>query len=275
MTVTVFGLDGEMSAADLAAGGRLIQIGLAAHLGPDGTPDPAPAVFSSLVNPGPDLAWDDRAAAVHGYALADVHAAPPAADVDAAACSWLAAHALAGERRGIAVGFNVGAFDLPHLAAVLPRTARLFSRRTIDLNALCFTLDGLPYGGASAPSWSGWKRMATTYAEREIAASAAHAQSAHDAGYDALLHLHAWRFLRAAAHGTPLPIRQEPVTGYSRDVQAALGALLAAIGLPAAVTATGYPPATLKGWANGGRVTDPAALDRVRAALADQPRRAS
>ena len=264
MSLQLIGLDGEMSAADTAAGGRLIQIGLAVHTTPDGTEAERPATFSSLINPG-DITWDARAAAVHGYTLADVLTAPLASGVDDAVVTWLAQHGLDRERRGIAIGFNVGAFDIPHLTLVLPRTARLFARRTIDLNALCFTLDGVAHQGTPA-SWSGWKRMATTYAERVIAANAAHDLAAHDAGYDALLHLHAWRFLRAAIHGTPLPIGQTPVTGYSKDVQQALGSLLAIAGLERTCEATGYDQHQVKGWVAGGRVTDPAALERIQAA---------
>jgi hypothetical protein len=151
---------------------------------------------------------------------------------------------------------------------VLPRTAALFSRRTVDLNALCFTLEGLPYEG-TAPGWSGWKRMASTYAERVIAGLPAGPDgfAAHDAGYDALLHLFAWRFLRAAAHGTPVTMPQTPVGG--KDVKRATGALLAAVGTDRAAALTGYAGPTLHGWANGGRVTDPNVLRILTDVLAE------
>lgn len=262
-----FGLDGEMSAASLADGGRLIQIGFAAHESPGGAETSSPATFSMLINPGAHH-WDARAAAVHGFSPEEVASAPTAPDVDEACVQWLAAQGITRERSAIAIGFNVGAFDVPHLAAVLPRTALLFARRTIDLNALCFTLAGKEHDG-NTPTWSGWKRMASTYAERVIAASGASDEVAHDAGYDALLHLHAWRFLRAAAHGAPLLMPQESADSYSSQVQRATGALLAQVGMAEAVRRTGYSAEQLKAWANRGRITDAQVLPILRAVLAE------
>lgn len=261
-----FGVDGEMSAADLSAGGRLIQIGFAAHTDRAGKETSQPPTYSSLLNPGDDYTWTEQAAAVHGFPRAEVENAMPAVEVDEQCVDWLRIHGVERERSAVAVGFNVGAFDLPHIAAVLPRTARLFTRRTVDLNAVCFTLEGRDYQG-SAPSWSGWKRMATTYAERTIALQSAHGAAPHDAGFDALLHLHAWRFLRSVIHGDPLPIPQEPAGGYGKDVQQAVGALLAAHGMDGAIRRSGYTREQLKGWANGGRVSDPVVLDVVRRAI--------
>lgn len=273
MPLLLFGLDGEMSAANFEDGGRLIQIGLAAHATPDGSIHDTPPTFSSLINPGTHH-WDPRAAAVHGYSPEEVAAAPPAAHVDEQTVAWLQSHGVARDRSAVPVGFNVGAFDLPHVAAVLPRTARLLARRTVDLNAICFTLAGMPYQGTPA-TWSGWKRMASTYAERTIAATTSRSETAHDAGYDALLHLHAWRFLRAATHGAPLPIPQDPVTGYARDVKTAANRLLQTVGLPDACAITGYSPPQLKGWAAGGRTTDPRALQALTAALEETAKKAS
>jgi len=264
MTV-FFGLDGEMSAASYQEGGRLIQIGLAAHTNPDGTINPTPDTFSHLINPGVNH-WEPRAEAVHGFTRLDIAHATPAAQVDDLAVTWLLDHgADLRHRHAISIGYNVGAFDLPHVALVLPKTAALFSRRSIDLNAICFTLEGLEYEGTS-PKWSGWKRLASLYAERTINDTATQLGTvAHDAGYDALLHLHAWRFLQAAVQGRPLQLPQEPVQHH--PAHKLIGTLLAAVGIVRATELTGYTPETLKGWSNGGRITDPDAETTLRAAL--------
>ncbi len=261
-----FGLDGEMSSADFETGGRLIQIGVASHTLPDGSETVVPDYFASLINPG-EFEWNERAAAVHGFTIEDILAAPLAADVDEALVTWLAARGVtAKHRESIPVGFNVGAFDMPHVRLVLPRTWAVFSRRTLDLNALCFTLEGLAYQG-TAPKWGSWKRMASTYAERILEPFLADGSlAAHDAGYDSLLHLYAWRFLRAAAQGVPLEIPQTPIVGNEANKLA--GTLLANVGTERAVALTGYTKETLRGWANGGRVTDAGATKTLKVAIA-------
>lgn len=263
-----FGLDGEMTAADLHAGGRLIQIGLAAHEDESGGVSGSPATFSSLINPG-EHTWDPRAAAVHGFTVDEISRAPSAEQVDATCVEWLSHHGVQRPRSALAIGFNVGAFDLPHIALVLPRTSALFTRRTIDLNALCFTLEGRLHEG-NAPTWSGWKRMATTYAERIIAQRGASAEAAHDAGYDALLHLYAWRYLRGAIHGEPLSMPQETTRTYARQVQAITNRLLTLMNVAEAADRTGYTAEEIKGWANGGRVTDREVLANLETAYRNE-----
>lgn len=261
-----FGLDGEMSTADLETGGRLIQIGVASHTSSDGTITQVPDFFSSLINPG-YFEWDDRAAAVHGHTREDILNAPSAEEVDRALLSWLADRGVTAKHRdSIPVGFNVGAFDMPHVRCVLPLSAAVFSRRTLDLNALCFTLEGLEYQG-TAPKWKGWKKMASTYAERSLMPFLQGGNlAAHDAGYDALLHLYAWRFLKAAALGEPLVIPQIPAK--QNEANRLAGMLLATVGTARAIELTGYTKETLRGWANGGRVTELNAAEVISSALA-------
>ena len=82
-------------------------------------------------------------------------------------------------------GWNVGAFDLPFVRDTLPGLASLLSRRSVDLNAVCFTLGGtLPYFG-SRPKWNTWKRLSKEAAQAELTAISV-APKWHDAGYDAL-----------------------------------------------------------------------------------------
>lgn len=185
MVLRFHGLDGEMSGSDLAAGHRLIQIGVAVDTAPDGTRLAAPDVFSSLVGwPPPDLPWDDRAAAVHGIPRAAVLAAPRARVVDEQLHDWLVERGARADRRvdQVMVGFNVGAFDAPFLAQALPRSHALFSRRYADLNPLCFALG----------DYDAWRaRLERT--GLDAAARAGRTEGAHDAGTDAVAALAAWR----------------------------------------------------------------------------------
>lgn len=271
---TFFGLDGEMSTADLEHGGRLIQIGVTAHTNPDGTETAGSEAFSMLLNPG-EHAWDLVAEGVHGHNQSDVSNAAPAAEVDQLLKDWLIANGAHPRRREntIAIGFNVGGFDMPHVAAVLPLSYALFCRRTVDLNAICFTLDGANYFNDGTPrSWKGWKKLAKTYAERTIATleadSPSAAAQAHDAGYDALLHLHVWRFLRAATHGAPFALPENEVPPVDSETHAR--ALIKALGLDEATKTTGIPHEFLAQWSSGGRATNAnhlAALDRAYRAL--------
>jgi hypothetical protein len=270
MSARFFGVDGEMSSSDLDKGGRLIQIGVTAHTNIDGTLTKGDDAFCTLLNPGPNT-WSAIAEGVHGFTPADVNQATPATVVDDLLVRWLLDRGADRKRRvnTIPLGFNVGAFDMPHIAAVLPKTSALFSRRTIDLNAVCFTLDGAEYGG-SARSWDEWKALASTYAERTIAGLGSRGDvQAHDAGYDALLHLHAWRFLRGFAHGAPFSMPSNEVAAPASKTRAL--ALIAAHGTAGAAKFTGIPEEFLVQWSRGGRAAHLghlAALDQAFQLLA-------
>jgi hypothetical protein len=261
VTYRFFGLDGEMSSSDLDRGGRLIQIGVTAHANEDGTLTPGVEAFCMLLNPGPnhrELVAD----AVHGFTEDDIANAEPAAKVDGFLVDWLLAHGAHPKRRGrtIPVGFNVGAFDMPHVARVLPRASALFSRRTLDLNAVCFNLDGARFEGAAVDA-DGWKEMSQTYAKRTIAALGA-AGDAHDAGYDSLVHLHAWRFLRSVSHGEPLPFPSNDVPQPRSQMMAR--SVIAGLGVDAAVASSGIPREFIVQWSRGGRATNKVYLDALQ-----------
>jgi hypothetical protein len=104
----------------------------------------------------------------------------------------------------VAVGWNVGAFDMPFVRDALPMTCPLFSRRTADLNAVCFTLGGALHLGGSTPKWSTWKRLAKEAAQSSLLAAGV-ATDWHDAGYDAVASLAAWNWLRDRIAGLPMP----------------------------------------------------------------------
>ncbi len=194
-----FGLDGEMTASDLAQGGRLVQIGLATGTEPE---DRVAMVIGWAEG---EFTADPKAMAVHGISVERILAAPRAREVDQRLAEWCLARGARTDRRAaVAVGWNVGAFDMPFVRDALPMTWALFSRRTVDLNAVCFTLGGSLRLGGSTPKWSTWKRLAKEAAQASLLAAGV-APSWHDAGYDALASLAAWNFLRDRIAGLPMP----------------------------------------------------------------------
>ena len=257
-----FGLDGEMSGADLDSGGRLIQIGVAANTGLDFNELDGPESFSLLIDPGP-MEWEPVAEAVHGFDRSTVEAdGITPEDADARLVAWLVDHGASPQRRGlnIPVGFNVGAFDMPHVARILPRTYALFSRRTLDLNPLLFTLAGEVYDSKPRTP-DDWKALSIDYAARKIAALTGAAGAAHDAGNDALIHLHAWRFLRAAVRGNPFSMDLPPVEPPQSQVWAQT--VVAQLGPWKASTVIDVPQVFIEQWARGGRATNIAYLTEL------------
>ena len=256
MSNRFFGVDGEMTTGDQETGGRLIQIGITADVDSQGNPLEGSVAYSAFFNPGCDFAWSDRAEAVHGFTKSQVKSARPASEVDDELVEWLLANGADPSYRGniIPVGFNIGAFDMPHIKQVLPKTYARFSRRTVDLNALAYALDGKIYGNnREGYDANAWKSNAKTYAERTIATltEGRDVKAAHDAGYDALLHLHVWRFLKAAIVGEAIPMPQNVVPMVKSQVMAI--ALLQAFGADRASEKTGIPRDFIIGWSQGGR----------------------
>ena len=203
MPNTFIGLDGEMTAADLSAGGRLIQIGLAVGEGED---DRITALIGWSEG---DYFAEPVAMGVHGIPPETIHAAPRAPEVDERLRDWCLVRGATEDRRTlVTVGWNVGAFDLPFVQHCLPRTFALLSRRSVDLNAVCITLGGAAEHGGSRPKWTGWKRMSKRAAEDRLSALGVEPQW-HDAGYDALASLFAWEWIRERLAELRKPPRPE------------------------------------------------------------------
>jgi len=243
-----------MTAASIAMGGRIFQIGLVL-LEQTEEGISIKDSFTATFNPGEDYYWEEEAEAVHGFLESEVMDAPPAADADLKISEWLKLHGVDIRRNpGIAIGFNIGAFDLPHIEVVLPETFKLFSRRSVDLNSICFTLDNFEYNGVKT-SWSGWKRLAKKYAERSIllGQNDIYLSEAHDALYDAYLHYYAWMFLQGAVRGNPLQVPGIP--SRDSDVRRALKELANRYTQAQISELTGVPISFVKGWINGGRAT--------------------
>jgi len=186
------GLDGEMTCADLAAGGRLIQIGLAV-----GT-DRDERITELIGWDEGDFFAEEKAMEVHGIPVETILAAPRPPEVDERLYEWCLAHGgKADKRKLITVGWNVGAFDLPFVQHALPKTFSLLSRRSADLNAICFALGDTLTVSGSRPAWTGFRRMSKRVAERSLEKLGVEA-AWHDAGYDALAGLLSFQWLREA-----------------------------------------------------------------------------
>jgi DNA polymerase III epsilon subunit-like protein len=185
------GLDGEMTSADLSAGGRLIQLGLAFGTEPEER-------ITVLIGweEGQFLA-EPKAMEVHGIPLETILKAPRAPEVDDRLYDFARRNGAKEDRRSlIAVGWNVGTFDLPFVKQALPRTYSLLSRRSVDLNAVCFAFGGALFHSGSRPGWTGFKRMSKRAAEDRMQ-SLGIDPAWHDAGYDALAGLLALEYLRS------------------------------------------------------------------------------
>lgn len=183
MAFTYVGLDGEMSSSELDQGGRLIQIGFALAGG---------SAYSAMINPG-EMQWDAVAASVHKIERSSLPNSENADEVDMNAYGFLISQGATPKRRNktVPVGWNVGAFDMPFVRETLPMTYTLFSRRTVDLNALCFALDG-----KNDLNFESWKKRSKEYAIEKIGY-----ENAHDAGWDAKMSLYCFEYLRDQLRG--------------------------------------------------------------------------
>lgn len=188
MAVTFIGLDGEMTSSELADNGALIQLGLSTLV--DGE------MLSICVNINPyfddrKVEWSDQAAAVHKIPIEIVKSFEPPQYADLMLADWLQGIGAKTNKRNntVPVGFNVGAFDMPFVKNLLPQTYQYLSRRTVDLNALCFALAG-------EFNFDTWKTRAKEYATEKIGY-----ENQHDAGWDATMHLYAFEYLRKAING--------------------------------------------------------------------------
>ena len=187
MSFLFLGLDGEMSSSELSEGGKLIQIGVSTA---------ECRTRSWTMNPG-ECQWSEQAFAVHGITRRRLSSSPSPAEVDAQLYEFLIAIGADANNRGktIPVGFNVGAFDMPFVKDSLPKSYSLFSRRTVDLNALCFALDYKEENGMPVKAET-WKKRAKAYAIEQIGA-----QNQHDAGWDSLMHIYCFEYLRQLIKG--------------------------------------------------------------------------
>ena len=89
-------------------------------------------------------------------------------------------------KRFIALGWNVGSFDLPFIHRDLPQLGQYMHYRTIDLNAVCFAA-----AEVTGDSYEYVKEEAKEYAAGNFQSDA----TWHDAGYDAATSLLSYEYL--------------------------------------------------------------------------------
>lgn len=251
------GIDGEMSSPDLQAGGALIQIGAYGPIDDDILQQPAHRpLFSSLIRFDSARLWTEEAESIHGIRREMIESAPSAEEVDELFFRWLIEQG-AQERRKlvIPVGMNVGSFDMPFVTELLPKSAALFTRRSVDLNGLCFSMDGMPYDGIPMTSLD-WKTASLEFGRRMWAHEFGMSDwsVAHDAEFDAWVHSFSWEFLKSGMRGIYLPMPDADVPGGTlapmiSELEKHYGSLRKL------AEASDVPEVFLKGWKAGGRPT--------------------
>lgn len=206
-----WGLDLECSGSDVNVAGA-IQLGLA-----------SPVPFSSMfcyttggwswidqkeeADPRNRIAhWSEEAFNVHKIPMHKVDSSRKVASVDAMAAEWVMEETRTAEKRErIVVGWNVAGFDMAFVRRDYPKLAASLSYRSVDLNAILFSLvDNL-----KNPAGTQWtytelkafvKARATEHARYAIAdgdnVGEANDLRAHNAGFDAMESLYSFYVLR-------------------------------------------------------------------------------
>lgn len=175
--MTFVGLDIETTGLSRAQNHRLIQIGWAL----------ADDDFSgSDVYPEGSLNIDAESMAINGFTLERIAAAALGSSVDRnIANQQLNFH---GGELAVAVGWNVGSFDLPFIRADLPLTAAQFSHRCVDLTGICI-MDAHRRG---IENYRDLKQDWQNAAEKALGGNG----KWHDAIWDARAALKVWELLR-------------------------------------------------------------------------------
>ena len=186
--ITYIGIDGEMSGTDIDAGHKLIQIGLAKYI------NGQMASIGYLINPG-EMEWSLQAEEVHQFSREYInkYGLSPAS-VDIAASLW----ANPGEQKRdfVMVGFNVGSFDRPFIKQTLPFTYGKFSRRSVDLNSVIFSMSD------TNSQFERIKGRAKDYAfEKMDGMFDGFKNRQHDAEYDAVMSLYCFEYLKGLIRG--------------------------------------------------------------------------
>ena len=181
--ITYIGIDGEMSGVDIDSGHKLIQIGLAKY------DQESVHSIGYLINPG-EMAWSDQAETIHQFSREDIeeYGMSPGT-VDIMVSDW--ANPTSQKRDFVMVGFNVGSFDRPFIKQTLPITYGKFSRRSVDLNSLIFSMSD------TNAQFERIKEGAKEYAfEKMDGMFEGFRNRQHDAEYDAVMSLYCFEHLR-------------------------------------------------------------------------------
>jgi DNA polymerase III epsilon subunit-like protein len=181
--ITYIGIDGEMSGTEIESGHKLLQIGLAKYVG-----DSVESI-GYLINPG-EMAWSEQAESVHQFSREDISSRGLSpSTVDALVSEW--ANPTDHKRDFVMVGFNVGSFDRPFIKQTLPITYGKFSRRSVDINSVIFTLS------KTNSQFERIKAASKEYAfEKMEGMFDGFKNRQHDAEYDAVMSLYCFEYLR-------------------------------------------------------------------------------
>lgn len=171
------GVDGEMSHNEINENAALLQLGLAVR-----DTEGKMQHFNTTMKPVEPYMWDEAAANVHGFTREQVNGwGITVADADMLLSDWLASVGCRVSKRSenVAVGFSVGSFDMLFVKKFLPQTFSFFSRRFYDLNALVYMLSI-----KTGESFLTVKRNVMEEVVEQIGYD-----NAHDAGWDAIMHV--------------------------------------------------------------------------------------
>lgn len=192
------GLDGEMSGNEILTGSKLIQIGFAI-----GKPHRSGVItFNQNINPG-EMEWQQRASEVHGITREQIVTFDDPFTADDKCYKFLVDNGADTKSRAktIPIGFNVGAFDMPFVKQLLPKTSSLFSRQTVDLNAVCFALgESINWEGKPA-GMKMMKMLSKAYADEIVSKIEGDDWHAHNAAYDAAQAYYCFEYLTELVKG--------------------------------------------------------------------------
>ena len=181
--ITYIGIDGEMSGTEIENGHKLIQIGMAKYV------EDRIVSIGVMLNPG-EMNWSYQAEEVHQFSQEYVREwGEIPADVDNMLANW--ANPTTHRRDFVMVGFNVGSFDRPFIKQQLPITYGKFSRRSVDLNSVIFSMSD------TNTQFERIKGKAKDYAfEKMDGMFDGFKDRQHDAEYDAVMSLYCFEYLR-------------------------------------------------------------------------------
>jgi DNA polymerase III epsilon subunit-like protein len=187
--ITYIGIDGEMSGNDIDAGHELIQIGLAKY------DEYGDVEHIGYLLKQDEMVWSMEAQEVHQFTQEDVrdYGIYPSI-IDPIVAKW--ANPGTQRRDFVMVGFNVGSFDRPFIKRTLPLTYGKFSRRSVDLNSVIFSMSD------TNTKFERIKGKAKDYAiEKMDGMFNEFKNRQHDAEYDAVMALYCFEYLRTLVKG--------------------------------------------------------------------------
>lgn len=204
MPLVFAGVDGEMSGGTqygmenrsvYDGKGRLIQLGVSFD-----------RFTCEKVNIGwsiDDMDWQEQAAKVHQIPLEEVTSKFPSAyDADDELFERIRVFYPDGERFIVPIGWNVASFDLPFIRFALPKFFTLVSRRSIDLNAVVYSMDHLfkiP-GNKDTVGYTTLKKQSKIYARWKLLERGIEYRP-HDAGWDAQMSILCYDYFRLVMSG--------------------------------------------------------------------------